>query len=150
MTLLRIALPVPVFREFDYLAPDIEGDCIGRCVRVRLGPRRLVGVVVDTPAESAVPADSLAMIDGYADDLPAVPPDVLELAKFAADYYQYPLGLTLQHAVPPRGRARTPLRAGAPLAYRLTETGRGAMQKLPARAHVQQRMATALLASPIS
>ena len=148
MKLLRIALPVPVFREFDYLAPASEGDYLGRCVRVRLGPRRLVGVVVATPAESAVAHETLAVIDGYADDVPAVPSDVLALARFAAAYYQYPLGLTLQHAVPPRGRSKTPLRAEPPAAYGLTEAGRAGMQRLPAGAYRQQAIAAALRGAP--
>ena len=104
MKLLRVALPVPVYREFDYLSPDAGAESLGRCVRVLLGPRRLLGVVVATPGESAVPRETLLAIEGYADDVPRVPPDVLTLARFAADYYQYPLGLTLAHAVPPRGR----------------------------------------------
>lgn len=144
MKLLRVALPVPVFREFDYLAPAADAVGPGRCVRVRLGPRRLVGVVVDLPAESPVPRETLQAIDSYADDLPQVPPDVLALVRFAADYYQYPLGLALQHAVPPRGRQGAPLRAAQPAAYRLTEAGAAALRDLPARASRQARLAAAL------
>ena len=145
MKVVRIALPVPVFREFDYLAPATATDLVGRCVRVRLGPRKLVGVIVATPSESAVPYESLSVIDGYADDLPPVPADVLELARFASAYYQYPLGLTLQHAVPPRGRTSIPLRAERPAAYRVTEAGSAGLPNLPARAHLQQALAALLL-----
>ncbi|MBP8297704.1 MAG: primosomal protein N', partial [Burkholderiales bacterium] len=109
-----------------------------------LGPRRLVGVVVDLPLESPVPRATLQVIDSYADDLPQVPQDVLALARFAADYYQYPLGLALQHAVPPRGRQSAPLRAEQPAAYRLTAVGAGALGELPARARRQAQLAAAL------
>lgn len=144
MKLLRVALPVPVYREFDYLAPAAGAESLGRCVRVKLGPRRLLGVVVATPEESAVPRETLLSIEGYADDLPQVPPDVLALARFAADYYQYPLGLTLQHAVPPRGRQSAPIRAEQPAAYRLTEAGTAGIRSLPARARRQLELAAAL------
>ena len=144
MKLLRIALPVPVYREFDYLAPDAGAESLGRCVRVKLGPRRLLGVVVATPGESAVPRKALLAIEGYAEDLPQVPPDVLTLARFAADYYQYPLGLTLQHAVPPRGRQSAPIRAEQPSAYRLTEAGTAGIRSLPGRARRQIELAAAL------
>jgi primosomal protein N' (replication factor Y) (superfamily II helicase) len=144
MNLLRVALPVPVYREFDYLAPDTGAESLGRCVRVKLGPRRLIGVVVATPGESAVPRETLLSIEGYAEDLPQVPLDVLALARFAADYYQYPLGLTLQHAVPPRGRQSAPVRAEQPAAYRLTEAGAAGIRSLPARARRQFELAAAL------
>src|SRR5512132_77701 len=87
MKVVRVALPVPVYREFDYLAPGADAECVGRCVRVRLGPRRLLGVVVATPGESAVPRETLVAIEGYADELPRVPSDVLTVARFASDYY---------------------------------------------------------------
>src|SRR5450759_1878644 len=144
MKLLRVALPVPVYREFDYLASAAGAESLGRCVRVRLGPRRLLGVVVATPGESAVPRETLLAIEGYADDVPQVPPDVLALARFAADYYQYPLGLTLQHAVPPRGRQSAPIRGEHPSAYRLTEAGTTGIGSLPARARRQVELAAVL------
>jgi primosomal protein N' (replication factor Y) len=143
MKLLRIALPVPVYREFDYLSPDAGAENLGRCVRVRLGPRRLLGVVVATPGESAVPPETLLAIEGYADDVPRVPPDVLTLARFAADYYQYPLGLTLAHAVPPRGRQSALIRVEQPSAYRLTEAGIAGIGSLPAGARRQIELAAA-------
>jgi primosomal protein N' len=34
-------------------------------------------------------------------DVPALPPDVLELAQFVAAYYQEPLGLALAQMLPP-------------------------------------------------
>ena len=143
MKLLRVALPVPVYREFDYLAPEAGADIIGRCVRVKLGPRNLLGIVVATPEESAVPRENLLTIEGYADDLPQVPSDVLAVAKFAANYYQYPLGLTLQHAVPPRGRQRAPIRVEPPSAYRLTDAGVAGVSSLPVRARRQNELAAA-------
>ncbi|MEO8133632.1 MAG: primosomal protein N' [Betaproteobacteria bacterium] len=144
MNLLRIAVPVPVDREFDYLAPadaGDAGDAVGRCVRVRFGPRMLVGVVVAVPSQSAAPEGSLLPIEGYADELPAVSADVLALARFAADYYQYPIGLVLAHAVPPRGRRDGTARGEAPAAYRVTSTGRAGMTMLPKRALRQRELA---------
>lgn len=128
MKLLRVALPVPVFREFDYLAPDAGAECLGRCVRVKLGPRRMLGVVVALPEDSPVPRETLLAIEGYADDLPPVPPDVLALARFAADYYQYPLGLALQHAGP---AARAPGRSAARGAAIRLSTDRGGNRRHP-------------------
>jgi primosomal protein N' len=64
MKLLRVALPVPVFHEFDYVAADDGSrNDRGRCVRVRMGSRRLLGVVVSNPSSTEVSPDSLVTID---------------------------------------------------------------------------------------
>src|SRR5690606_40640580 len=52
---LRVALPVPLPRLFDYLAPDgadlgAVGNLVGHRVRVPFGQRELVGVVTGTGA----------------------------------------------------------------------------------------------------
>ena len=143
--LVRIALPVPLHREFDYVAPDDGSARVGRCVRVRFGPRRMVGVVVATPETTPVEVSSLLKIEGWADDLPDVPTDVLSMAAFAADYYQHPQGMALQHAVPPRGRQGTAARLESTLTvFRLTDAGRQAMATLPKRAVRQQALAARL------
>jgi len=64
---LRVALPVPLFREFDYTADDATGDDSGRLVRVKLGARHLLGVVVANPDHTEVALDSLLPIEGFAD-----------------------------------------------------------------------------------
>ena len=141
--IVQVALPVPLNRTFDYLAPDVDG-ALGRCVRVRFGPRRMVGVIVATPVTSEVDPNALVNIDGFADDLPDVPADILAMARFAADYYQHPLGITLQHAVPPRSRQRMSRSGAIASSFRLTTTGRAAVTRLPARAVRQQELANRL------
>jgi ornithine cyclodeaminase/alanine dehydrogenase-like protein (mu-crystallin family) len=69
VNVLRIALPLPLPRLFDYLAP--EGDeaspaDVGRRVRVPFGPRELVGVVAAVgPVADDAPAlrEALAWLD---------------------------------------------------------------------------------------
>ncbi|MEO7761647.1 MAG: primosomal protein N' [Casimicrobiaceae bacterium] len=141
MNLLRVALPIPLHRSFDYSCAEATGDDRGRLVRVKLGPRRMVGVVIANPEKSEVDPESLIAIEGFADDLPRLPEDILALATFAADYYQFPLGMALQHAVPPRGRRPEQAVARAPTAYRVTDVGLQAVEALPGRAHRQRAVA---------
>src|SRR4030095_5097644 len=54
---------------------------------------------------------------------------------------QFPLGMALQHAVPPRGRRESRHSLGPPTAYRLTEPGSAAIATLPVRAHLQRALA---------
>jgi primosomal protein N' (replication factor Y) len=147
--LRRVALPVPLHREFDYLArAEWTEDDHGRVVRVRLGRRRSLGVIVAQPTETAIPAVQLASIDRFVDELPRVPADVLSLARFASSYYQFPLGMTLAHALPPRGGREDITARTVPGGYRVTEAGKTELAALPARARTQVRLANLLLRKP--
>jgi primosomal protein N' (replication factor Y) (superfamily II helicase) len=115
----RIALPVAADTAFDYWAPEMLGVVRGSVVRVRLGPRKLVGVVTDVVASTDVAREKLQTIDAIV-PMPAVPEDVLEMAAFVAGYYQEPLGLTAALTVPPltrRRRAAQPVTADANAAH---------------------------------
>jgi len=107
MAIARIALPVAAEATFDYWIP--EGLVVerGALVRVRLARRSLTGVVVDVAPSTEVPREKLQPIAELRSELPALPADVLELARFVATYYQEPLGLALAQMLPP-------LASGAP------------------------------------
>lgn len=91
----------------------------GRRVLIPFGTRRRAGVVLGParqPHEGA-----LKEIDDVLDDRPLVIPEVLELAKWAADYYAAPLSHAVRAALPPGAEAeekRTPV---------LTDAGREAL-----------------------
>ncbi|MDD3528559.1 MAG: primosomal protein N' [Gallionellaceae bacterium] len=147
--ILQVALDAPIDRLFDYLAADATAADIGRRVRVPFGPRRQVGVVVGLAEQAGVAAAQLREVIAIDRTLPALPADILRLARFAADYYQHPLGPTLLALLPPalkRQRFRTP----GPAAYALTEAGRARAATLPARATAQRRLAERLAGSAVA
>lgn len=96
---VRVALDVPLPGPFDYrhAAPL----ACGMRVVVPFGRRRLVGVVVGNPAEPAVDPAQVKPVERVLDDLPPFSEDWLRLARFAADYYQRPLGEVMLPALPP-------------------------------------------------
>jgi primosomal protein N' (replication factor Y) len=96
---VRVALDVPLAGPFDYRhdAPVPAG----LRVVVSFGRRRLIGVVVDNPAVPAIDPAQIKPIERVLDDLPAFPEAWLRLARFAADYYQRPLGEVMLPALPP-------------------------------------------------
>ena len=106
MTVAQVALPVALDHTFDYWAPEGLGLRRGSVVRVRLGRRPNVGVVVATTDESSVTRNELQPIVEVA-PLTPLPDDVLALCEFVARYYQQPLGMALGLAVPPLGARRT-------------------------------------------
>ena len=96
---VRVALPVPLRRQFDYLAPE-PLPAIGCRVRVSFGRQQLVGLVTDHPEQSDLPLAKLKPILEVLDTTPLLPPSLWQLLLWSAHYYQHPLGEVLQHALP--------------------------------------------------
>ncbi len=114
MPIARVALPVATSTPFDYWLPEGLPVVPGSLVRVRLGPRRLTGVVLEIVADSAVDRERLQPIGDVVAGAP-LPADVIELARFIATYYQESIGLACALAVPPLTRARRAVASkGAP------------------------------------
>ncbi|MFO1281300.1 MAG: primosomal protein N' [Burkholderiales bacterium] len=134
MSVVRVALGVPSDRAFDYWLPDSVGAPPGTMVRVRLGARRAVGVIVERRPGASDERESLRSVDDLV-DLPPIPEDVLALAHFVSGYYREPLGLAVALALPPVGASGARPRA-KPLPARVAATpaGRAALADLPARA----------------
>ncbi|MBM5813134.1 MAG: primosomal protein N', partial [Gammaproteobacteria bacterium] len=130
----RVALDVPQDRLFDYLASGVDADDIGRRVEVPFGRRRQIGVLLELAAASELPADSLKPLGAVDRRTPPLPAELLALARFAAEYYQHPLGAVLASLLPPALRRATAPRTQAVEAYALTEAGGLGIGELPARA----------------
>lgn len=111
---LLIALPVPLYRRFEYLpAMDLDSKSykIGTRVRVQFGTRKLIGLVVDKAANSSLPVNKLKHITEVLDDEPVFDAALLKLLFWAADYYQQPIGEVLFTALPSvlrKGKLITP------------------------------------------
>lgn len=102
MTILRVALDIPLPRLFDYTVTDAAPEDVGRCVRVPFGSGEKVGVIVAV-AESSE-HDKLKPAGEILRGMPALPPDWLALAEFCSRYYQHPLGEVMAMALPPQLR----------------------------------------------
>jgi primosomal protein N' (replication factor Y) len=131
MPIARVALPVAAPTTFDYWIPEGLAVERGAIVRVRLGTRRLAGVVIATASDSEVDRAKLSpVVDVVGDE--RVPFDVLDLCAFVASYYQEAIGLAHALALPPlRAQAASRALRGS---CRLTDEGRRALAALPARA----------------
>jgi len=98
--ILKIALPLPVKRQFDYILPEdlYEENLVGRRVLVPLGKRTVTGIIVDVTDESE--SSKLKEIFELLDEEPVFKPNFLELTKWIADYYITSWGITLNAALP--------------------------------------------------
>ena len=100
---LRVALPVPLARLFDYRAPERRGRrqaAVGGRVRVPFGPRELIGVVADVGAgrcgARAKRSAALALLDVA----PLLHGELLDSLRWLARYAHAPLGEVLATALP--------------------------------------------------
>lgn len=94
----RVALDVPLAGPFDYRSP--EPVTPGDRVIVPFGRRRLIGVVIQADVQPSLAPDQIKPIERVLRDLEPLPDKWLELANFAATYYQRPVGEVLLPALP--------------------------------------------------
>lgn len=97
--LVRIALPVPLYRLFDYLCPshclaDGQLPAIGTRVQVPFGNQTLIGIVTDHPATSDIDPKKLKNIIQVIDEKPIFDNALMRFASWLSSYYHYPLGET--------------------------------------------------------
>ncbi|MEX6662818.1 primosomal protein N' [Pseudomonas sp. W2-17] len=101
--ILRLALPSPLRRLFDYLAPaGVARSALqpGMRLRVPFGRREMIGVLVEVVDHSDVPADKLKPAIAVLDAEAPLPPALFKLCLWTAQYYQHSLGDTLSWALP--------------------------------------------------
>ena len=142
MVAIRVGLPVPLRRSFDYeherpLAPGVR-------VRVPLGRRVLTGIVIEAPVDPVVGVALRPILD-VIDERPLLSGEQIRLLRFAADYYHHPLGEVLFAALPAglkRGQGVAP-----PKAYRLTADGQARPASHFGRAKRQAALWAALKAA---
>lgn len=120
---LRVALDLPLPDLFDYY--HTKPVAIGTRVLVRFGARQLVGMVLETPPKPVYQADLVKPIAQLLDDIPPMPSSWLDLAQFAARYYQRPIGEVVLPVLP------APLRR--PAAYTGKKAAGGPVARLVAR-----------------
>jgi primosomal protein N' (replication factor Y) len=109
MRLVGVAVPVPSLDVLTYSVPDAFADPTpGTRVLVPLGARVVTGIVVPGDGrpgnqDEGTAADSRtkSIID-VLDTEPFLPPDVVSLARWVAEYYACGLGVAMAAAMPPR------------------------------------------------
>ena len=100
-TILKIAVNVPLSREFDY-RPSANGPlpAAGCRVRVPFGRGQQIGMVLAHASESALPAGKLRAVAAVLDDAPLLSAAELWMIRFTSDYYHHPIGEVVAAALP--------------------------------------------------
>ncbi|THB75098.1 MAG: primosomal protein N' [Gammaproteobacteria bacterium] len=85
----EIAVPTPLYRSFEYLAPEDGASAeIGSRVKVVFGNRNLVGVVIAIKDYSDFDISKLKPITEILDNRSLIKDETLRLAQWAIKYYQ--------------------------------------------------------------
>ena len=106
MQYVSVAVPVPFLDRLTYRVPEpLELPVVGARVRVPVGSRTLTGCVVQQTAD-APDADAVKDIVEILDREPFLPPGVVRLCEWVAEYYLSGIGDAIAVAMPPGARAR--------------------------------------------
>ena len=144
LTILNVALDVPLNRTFDYLSDGFTAR-VGNRVVVPFAGRHLVGVVVGLSETSEYPIEKLKHASHIFDDV-VFDSHIYKLLKFCADYYHYPLGQTLISTLPLRLRQIKPAVSRKQFSYSLLPNVDAT--RIPARKALMHRIVTALQVVP--
>ena len=148
--ILKIALPVPLRRCFDYLVHEHMLDQPpqpGLRVKVPFGKAKtLTGMVLDTAHGSELPPDKLKYVSSFIDAVPLFDSIHLQLLEWAAGYYHHPVGEVLLGTLPVTLKTGKPAKKVAAYCWQLTETGRltdpGDLRRAPKQARLLQLLST--------
>ena len=100
---VSVAVPVPALDLLTYRLPDALALPVpGARVDVPLGARRITGIVVAAPVGAPDRKVTVRDIVAVRDTSAFVPPSLLALARWVADYYLAGPGDVLATALPPR------------------------------------------------
>lgn len=101
-SIVRVALPLPLWRDFDYLVPDgpMPTDPVGCRILVPFGRGRRVGVVVDADRAPGTAAAALRAAEAWLDERSLFGAELWRTLEFAHRYWVHPLGEVLAAALP--------------------------------------------------
>jgi len=102
-TILKMAVFSPLMQTFDYLLSDnISKNALqpGMRIKIPFGRQKKVGVFLEFAKTSQIPISKLKPILKVLDSEPIFSPEIFDLCKWTADYYQYPIGEVFATALP--------------------------------------------------
>jgi len=147
MSIVRVALDVPLATLFDYRADDAVA--VGQRVLVPFGPRQLVGVVMECVAVSSVSAARTKPVLQVLEGSVPLSARFISLMNFCSDYYHYPIGQAVFTALPTRLRSDKPVTTKPVMHYRLSDAGAGLdLEDVPKRKDVARRILLKLAEHP--
>ena len=149
MSIVRVAVDVPLPTLFDYTVAEGIAVAIGQRVIVPFGRRQMVGVVMECVATTEMSRERIKPVVQVLHDSAPLSSGLLDLLRFCSDYYRYPIGQTVLSALPARLRSDKPIISKPILSYRLSASGAALdLDTFPKRKVVQRRILAKLAEQP--
>ncbi len=148
-SIARVALPVPLDKQFDYAIPGHLFPIIGGRVSVPFGRQTLVGIVTAMVNHSDCPKEQLKPLKAVLDTQPIWSEKLYSLLTWCSQFYQYPLGDTLHNAMPAALRKGKPADFSTLYEWQITTSGKDKLMQGLGRAVKQQRALQMLIDGPI-
>jgi primosomal protein N' (replication factor Y) len=127
--LVHVAVPVPALDLLTYSVPDQFGRAaVGARVVVPLGARVVTGIVVEVDVDAGSAARGIKPIRQLLDAESFVPPELIALARWTAEYYACGVGDTIPALLPPMARGARVDAHKTVRMFTLTALGREALQ----------------------
>jgi len=149
MSIVRVAIDVPLPTLFDYKVVEGIAVALGQRVIVPFGRTQTVGIVMECVAASEMSPERIKPVTQVLLDSAPLSAGLLELLRFCSDYYRYPIGQTVLSALPVRLRSDKPLIGKPTMSYRLSTSGEALdLEVFPKRKAVQRRILARLGEQP--
>ncbi|MBK4775271.1 primosomal protein N' [Candidatus Pantoea edessiphila] len=152
MSIVQIALPVPLNRLFNYIYPEDVKPVIGSRVRVTFCNRQMIGIIVSLYENNNLDYlqdKKIRNIEDILDEESLFSSSLWKLLQWAADYYHAPLGAVLSHAIPVLLRQGKSINYDLKWLWKLTEKGNLTRIESLKNAPIQQKALKLLRQRPI-
>lgn len=146
MSILRLAIPSPLRRHFDYLPPagmnesNVKALQPGIRLRVPFGRREVTAWLLCVQENSDLPPESLKSVLEILDPKPLPGAALLHLCQWAAAYYHHPAGEVFSTIFPKRLREGKPHQSLDSPGWRLSTRGKGLGQEALGRSPRQAQV----------
>ncbi len=141
MKIARVGFDVPLDKLFDYRCDDLHPTDLGARVLAPFGKRGAVGIILEIGDSSELALSRIKPITRLLREAPGFGAGDLELIRFAAAYYQHPLGSVAMSALPAGLRRSRAKPVKSLTHYALTASGAALdIQALPKRALAKRRL----------
>ncbi|WP_460241766.1 primosomal protein N' [Aurantivibrio infirmus] len=150
---MKVALPTPLRRVFDYLPPaGLDDPALqlwspGIRVLVPFGHQSLIGIVLGVKDDSHLATEKLKPIKEVLDTEACMSGEILALCQWAASYYQHPIGEALSTSLPTLLRQGEAPELQTETVWTLTTEGKGLPRDALKRSPKQALLFQALLDS---
>jgi primosomal protein N' (replication factor Y) len=125
--IFRVAMAVPIYRLFDYLAPDaFDADTVEPGIRLEVpfGKGKKIGFLIERVRESELDIGKLKRVTRILDKQALLSESDLRLLHWASRYYHHPLGEVMSAAFPVALRQGKSAGMASEKRYALTAAGK--------------------------